>query len=477
MNLPVLCLAFLRRRRLSGLLSVCLLGFGLGTIDAVLLFSHQLREGLEHNIGGIDLVVGSKGSPLQLILSSVFQADAPTGNIPLEEAREIAARRGVRQAIPMALGDSYRSRRIVGTRPSYADLYEAELEEGRWWTAPLEVVVGHDVAAEIGLSVGDTFASVHGFESEGHSHEEPLLVVGVLGGTGAVVDRLILTSVETVWHVHGIHEEHEDEAHDHPEHDGDAHDHHDHEGHAHGHDEHEGEAHDHDEHEGEAHDHHEHEGEAHDHHEHEGEAHDHHEHTDKALVVDVLDPNVFPADELELTALLIQYRSPVAAATFPTRVNRTTNLQAASPAFETARLFSLIGVGVDTLRAFGILLACGALLGVFVLLHEQLSDLRQELGVLRLLGVSKGKLLGIVILQGIMLGAAGSVCGLVLGHLGLAGLNTVLSTSGLGLSGALVWLPSELGVLVAGPILGAGAAFIPAWRAYRTQISPVLAGD
>jgi putative ABC transport system permease protein len=116
MNLTVISLAFLRRRRLSGLLSVCLLGFGLGTIDAVLLFSHQLRDGLERNIGGIDLVVGAKGSPLQLILSSIFHADTPTGNIPLDEARKIASRRGIHQAIPVALGDSYESHRIVGTK-------------------------------------------------------------------------------------------------------------------------------------------------------------------------------------------------------------------------------------------------------------------------------------------------------------------------------------------------------------------------
>ena len=441
MNLTVISLAFLRRRRLSGLLSVCLLGFGLGTIDAVLLFSHQLRDGLERNIGGIDLVVGAKGSPLQLILSSIFHADTPTGNIPLDEARKIASRRGIHQAIPVALGDSYESHRIVGTQRSYADLYDASLSEGRWWSSPLEVVIGDEASRETGLSLGDTFASIHGYEPDGHHHEERMRVVGVMNRSGAVLDRLILTSVETVWQVHGIHakgDEHDEERRGH-------------EGHGH-----------------EEHGHEERRG-------HEG--HGHEEHEGHRSEMDVLKPGPLSSTGLELTAMLIQYTSPVAAATFPMSINKNTVLQAASPAFETARLFSLIGVGVDTLRAFGMLLAFGALLGVFVLLHEQLSELLRDLGVLRLLGLPKEKLLGIVILQGVMLGSAGSICGLVLGHAGLAVLNVFLSESGLGSTGNVAWLPIEFGVLRAGPVLGATAAFAPAWGAYRTQISPIIAGD
>ena len=441
MNLTVISLAFLRRRRLSGLLSVCLLGFGLGTIDAVLLFSHQLRDGLERNIGGIDLVVGAKGSPLQLILSSIFHADTPTGNIPLDEARKIASRRGIHQAIPVALGDSYESHRIVGTQRSYAELYDASLSEGRWWSSPLEVVIGDEASRETGLSLGDTFASIHGYEPGGHHHEERMRVVGVMNRSGAVLDRLILTSVETVWQVHGIHakgDEHDEERRGHEGH-----------GHKeHGHEERRG---------------------------HEG--HGHEEHEGHRSEMDVLKPGPLSSTGLELTAMLIQYTSPVAAATFPMSINKNTVLQAASPAFETARLFSLIGVGVDTLRAFGMLLAFGALLGVFVLLHEQLSELLRDLGVLRLLGLPKEKLLGIVILQGVMLGSAGSICGLVLGHAGLAVLNVFLSESGLGSTGNVAWLPIEFGVLLAGPVLGATAAFAPAWGAYRTQISPIIAGD
>lgn len=97
-------------------------------------------------------------------------------------------------------------------------------------------------------------------------------------------------------------------------------------------------------------------------------------------------------EDREFTSLLIQYRSPMAVAMFPQMVNQTTNMQAASPAQESTRLFSLIGVGVDTLQWFAVLIMLIAAISVFVNLYNSLKERSYDLAIMRTLGASKGKL-------------------------------------------------------------------------------------
>jgi putative ABC transport system permease protein len=220
-----IALAYLREKKLSTLLNVLLLSLGVGTIIALLLILSQAEERMERDATGIDLVIGAKGSPMQLILSSIFHVDIPTGNVPISEASQIIAEPAVKRAIPLALGDSYRSFRIVGTNPSYIELYSGKIIDGRLWDKPLEAVIGADAAKATGLTIGKKFAGAHGLnDSSGHAHDEhPYTVVGILAPTGSVLDRLITTSVASVWKVHD-HGDEDDGKHDHAAHDHD-HDH------------------------------------------------------------------------------------------------------------------------------------------------------------------------------------------------------------------------------------------------------------
>jgi putative ABC transport system permease protein len=120
---------------------------------------------------GIDLVAGAKGSPMQLVLSAVFHLDAPTGNIPLAEANALAKQRFVKKAIPLALGDSYKSFRIVGSNHEYPAHYGARVADGRLWSAPMEATLGAEVAARAKLAVGAKFAGAHGLGEGGDEHE------------------------------------------------------------------------------------------------------------------------------------------------------------------------------------------------------------------------------------------------------------------------------------------------------------------
>lgn len=189
-------------------LSVLLLMLGVAMISLLLLMSTQLEEQFKRNITGIDMVVGAKGSPLQLILSAVFQVDNPTGNISLAEAEQLKRNRLVAKGIPLSFGDSYRGYRIVGTTPEYLDLYQASLQEGNLWEKSLEVVIGSKIALATGLKVGDEFASAHGLAEGGELHDHlHFTVVGILDRSNSVVDQLILTATESIWDVHAHGEE------------------------------------------------------------------------------------------------------------------------------------------------------------------------------------------------------------------------------------------------------------------------------
>lgn len=381
--------AYLRQRPLSTLLNVMLLGLGVGTVIALILILNQAEERMERDTADVDLVIGAKGSPLQLVLSAVFQMDVPTGNVTLADAASIIKSPQVKRAVPLALGDSFKAFRIVGTKPDYAELYGATIDAGRFWAKSQEVVIGADVARATGLKLGENFASSHGLVEGGGAHaEHPFTVVGTLKPTGSVADRLILTSVESIWDVHG----------------------------------------------------------------HEGEA---------------------PTDK-KITAYLIQYSTPLAAASFPRMVNQSSAMQAASPAIETSRLFALLGIGVTTLKVFaGIMIACAAL-GIFIGLTNALNERRADLALLRLLGATPTTVFLTIALQGFALGLLGVILGVVLGHVGAAWAGGIIQkTHHMSLTG-WVFFRQEGMVIGVALMLSVFAALVPAWRAYRDAVPETL---
>jgi putative ABC transport system permease protein len=199
---------YLWARPLAAVLNSLLLALGLAAITLVMLVSAQVERSLERDLEGIDLVVGAKGSPLQLILSGVFHIDVPTGNIPLQEVQALAQHPQVAQVIPLSLGDSYQGLRIVGTTHDYVHHYQATMAQGQLWQAPLQAVLGAQAAQRLaeqgaGNLLGSQFIGQHGLGGGGHAHgDHPYTVVGVLAPCACVLDRLILTSTESVWQVH-----------------------------------------------------------------------------------------------------------------------------------------------------------------------------------------------------------------------------------------------------------------------------------
>jgi putative ABC transport system permease protein len=179
----------------------------------------------------------------------------------------------------------------------------------------------------------------------------------------------------------------------------------------------------------------------------------------------------------EVTSLLIQYRSPLAGASLPREINSLSEMQAASPAFETARLLTLVGFGVDTLRAFAIVLMASALLSMFIALTNTLDERRYDLAIMRTLGAGNAWLFALVLLQGVLLAGLGALIGIALGHLAAQALGMWFNiTQQMAFTG-LTWVQEELWLIAVAIGVGIIAAIMPAIRAYRTDIASTLAKE
>jgi len=196
-------LANLRDRPATFALQAFLLAIGVAMATALLLFSAQSETRLARDARGVDLVIGAKGSPLQLVMSAVFQADAPTGNLPFETAMRLATDQRVAIAAPIGLGDAFGAHRIVGADERYLSLAGARVGAGRLHRAPMEAVLGAAAARATGLRIGDRFQGGHGLTGGGDIHADEYTVTGILTPTGAVIDRVIVTPLESLWSTHG----------------------------------------------------------------------------------------------------------------------------------------------------------------------------------------------------------------------------------------------------------------------------------
>ena len=397
---------------LNTILSIVLLTSSVAIITVLVLLEKQFEEKFSSNIDGVDLVLGAQGSPLQLILSSVYQVDAPTGNISYDSAKVWMQHPFVKKAIPLAFGDNYRGFKILGTTPDYLEKYGAKLSEGKLFEKNFEVVIGNDIAQKLSLKVGDEFFGSHGDAIEGEVHDHyAYKVVGIAKETGKVVDNLILCTIPSVWQMHGGHEE------ENPEHGEEGHVHSD---------------------------------------------------AENDLTID--------KPGMEITAVLLQFRNKMGIIMWPRIIAQNTKMQAASPAIEVNRLFSLFGVGIEALRylAYGIMLISG--ISIFIALFNTLKERKDEFALLRVNGAKRMQLLKLVMIESLLLCVVGFVFGTILGRVALVLISNASEEDfKLGFNPyEFIW--QKEGVLFLLTItVGIVAAIIPALKAYNLNISKTLA--
>lgn len=414
---------------LNTILSILLLTASVAIITVLILVEKQFEEKYQSNLDGVDLVLGAQGSPLQLVLSSVYQVDDPTGNISYDSVKVWMQHPYVKKAIPLAYGDNYVGFKIVGTTPDYLEKYQAKIAEGKVFDHNFEVVVGADVAEKLNLKLGDTFKGTHGSAAEGEVHDHgEYSVVGIASKTGKVIDNLILSNIPTVWQMHheeGHEEVAENTAHGEP-------------GHVH-----------------------EEEAQVH-------SAECNHDTHETDMTID--EPN------MEITSVLIEFKNKMGVFMWPNIIAQNTKMQAALPTYQMNRLFDMFGVGLNALKylAFGIMLISG--ISIFIALFNTLKERKAEFALLRVNGAKKHQLLLVVVLESILLCMVGYLFGTILGRVGIVLLSKASESDfKLGFDPMeIIW--EKEGLLFGLTLLiGFLAALIPAIKAYTINISKTLA--
>ena len=424
MNISRLSWQNLISNPLNTMLSLLLMTFGVGIISLLFLLNNQIEQQLQANLRGVDMVVGSKGSPLQLILSSIYHIDNPTGNIPYSEAIKIDNNSLVDLTVPLSYGDSYNGFRIVGTTHQYPELYEMSLNKGRLWSRSLEVVLGSTVAQIHQLKIGDTFYGTHGLIEGGHVHDEYAYeVVGIFNPSYTILDQLILTNTQSVWQVHN----HEviEQSHEH------SHEHHNCD----------------------------------------------HEHHIEESTASGLELNASVPEDAMITSLLVKFKSPIGLIQLPRKINETTNLQAAVPALEISRLTNLLGFGVQTINIIAFIIIIVSGLSIFISLYNSLKKRRYELALMRVHGASKWQLVQLVLQEGIILSVIGTVFGLLISRITLLIITLFAEHKYTFSSFQFNLLNEELWLLPIALLIGIVASIIPTVLSYNINIPKTLSKE
>ena len=399
------------KRPFSSGLSILLLASSIMIIILSFLTMQQIESKFNENANKIDLVVGAKGSRLQLVLCNVFHVDNPTGNIRMKDVTFLTKHPFVKNAIPISLGDNYKSYRIVGTNQNFLQkLYKAPLKQGKLFEKPYEVVLGFNAANKMDLKLGDSFYGSHGIDASIHEHQDAkYIVVGLLDYSGEVIDNLILTSLESVWQVHS--EDHQKGSFDLNY----------------------------------------------------EKKHDHHHH--KITLVE---------EDKEITALLVNYKSQRAKFSIPGIVNNKEQLMAAEPSIEIQRLLDLVQPAIKVVTVLAWFIFGLAFFSMLITMINSMKNRKYEIAMMRASGATSKLVLISILTEGFLIAFIGSILGVFMGHIFLEIMGQYLTNHYHYQFSGLVFNYFELWLLIGTIATGIISAFIPAIAAYNMDISSTL---
>jgi putative ABC transport system permease protein len=436
MTLLSIVIKNMKQRALATALTTFSVSLGIALASAILLVRNGVQSRFESGYAGYDLIVGPKGSRLQLTLNTVYHLDVSQGNVPWSLYEKLDVDKRVRLAVPFAVGDSYKGHRIVGTIPEF--LTEFEFGKGRKFKFAqgrpfrfsehalmhafedaaqrakalregkpppdehdhdhgdnvFEAVLGSEAARLTGLKIGDKFQAAHGVADDGHEHEELWTVVGILEPSGTANDRAIFINLDSFYLIKG--------------------------------------------------------------HEKGGE-------------------QMRGADELgQVSAIILQMRVPQHAYLLRFQLNELPDVMAVVPELEVRELFKIVGNIDRVLLAQAILIVIVAGIAIAASIYNSINERRREIAILRALGARRVTVFSIIVLEAALVCAMGGLLGLAGGHLVVAGAAGALQqASGFAVS-ALEFHKIELWLWLGCVILGVVSGLGPAVRAYRTDVAQNL---
>jgi putative ABC transport system permease protein len=387
---------------------------------------HDIRSSFSQSVSGVDLIVGARSSPVQLMLFSVFHIGSVPQSMTMDSVNKLAQHRSVSWVVPLSLGDSHRGFPVLGTTPAYfqhfayGDKQPLVLQQGAAFADTLdglyEAVIGAEVARQMGYGLGQSITLGHGLHDHDHDHkgeqadehaDKPFKVVGILAPTGTPVDRSVQVSLKALEAIHL-----------------------------------------------------------------------------DWVAGTPMPGGQIPADQArkfnlepeEVTAALVGLKSRAAVFNVQRFVNNYEDeaLMGVMPGVALGELWSVLGLGENALLAVSALVALVSVVSLMAVVLAGLNERRRELAVLRAVGAAPRHVLGLLTLEGIWVTCAGVLLGVLLAHAGMAMASPWLQQS-LGIRLQMdAPLPSQLSL--AGAVLLAGllASLGPAWRAYRLSLADGL---
>lgn len=466
MNLLQLVAKQMRQRALSTWLTLLSVTLGVALAIALIIFYRESDKLFGQTEFGYDLIVGAKGSKLQLVLNSVYGLDVPPGTVNWSVYEDLLDRdvygRYAAWAVPIAVTDSFQGHPVIATLPS---LFGIDPETGEelprgaqfeyrvgqtlefaageaFHPRKFGAVLGAKAAAETGHRVGDELRVKHGAseDEEAHEHEEDWTVVGVLEPTGTSLDDAVLVplapSIALGEHTEGLADRArlleegipaEELTNEWPEVVAAG-------------------------------------GE-----QREGYVYD----PESGLVYPTLPQRLW-----RVSGIFVASTGGYARAQLDFAINNRPEAMAASPAGEMrAFFFRFLEPIARLLLVITILVTVVAAMGILVSIYNSVSARRREIAILRSLGATRRTILALICTEAALVGLAGGVLGLIIGHLiALAGDGSVRERFGEGIDWLSVsgWEIAYLGGVV---LLAVLAGLVPAMKAWSTPVAENLAAE
>ena len=410
-RLPILNLALrsIGNRRATAILTVLTVAISVMLFLGVEKVRHGARESFENTISGVDLIVGARSSPVNLLLYSVFHIGDATNNITWESYETVASAPGVAWTVPISLGDSHRGHRVIGSTPGLFEHYEygggrtLEFASGEPFDDLFDAVIGATVARELGYQTGDSIVVAHGMGEVGFVEHDnnPFTVVGVLAPTGTPLDQSVMVTLEAIEAIHM------------------------------------------------------------------GGA------TGSGATVPAEQLREMDLTPDQLTAFYVGLNSPVAALRLQRAINTYPDepLQAVIPGVALSQLWSIVGVAERTLAAVAAFVVLTGLVSILTAILTSLNERRREMAILRALGARPHHVFVLLVAEAALVALAGAVIGTLATYGALNMLAPLLEARfGLVLPGLA---PGLYDLAIIGAVTGAAAVlgFFPAWRAYRNSLA------
>lgn len=451
MNLATIAWKSVRQRSLASSLTGVSVALGVMLMVMVLVIYGILQNTFNQRSINYSLIVGAKGDPLQLVLSTVYHVSPPIENLPYRFYLDLKADPRVAAAIPLAMGDVTEEGNfaIVGTLPEFFERDYAPnrpfLIKGTAFHQPFDAFIGSRVAAENGWKLGTKLKLRHGGAAGDHVHDEEFTVVGIIAPTGTPHDKTVYVNLEGFYQISG-HDKPMNEAikrerefyGEPPLSDEElaaeikriqakfgVHDH------AHGND-----------------------------HAHHGHAHE------------------TPPVQKEVTAILVACRAPTACLILQGELKKGYKAQAVNPIFPMQKLMNdILGPVKQLLLAMTGMIVVVSGIGIFVSIYSSMSARRREIAIMRALGAQRSTVFTIILAESMILCVGGGLLGLLLGH-GMVFVAAPMVEVHTGLIvNPLAFELSELVLFPALLFMSIFVGFLPGMTAYKTDVAEALSNS